>query len=101
MKYRCGLFFVFAFFSAMPAQAEDGLALTWKTDSGRWKGCGPLQCVSTSYDSEEEVLKMVMSSARQSASYDGKYGKCNQYTVSDVEPYDNSAEKVEKLSNCN
>jgi hypothetical protein len=51
---------------SVPAIAFDyAVVVTWQTDSGRWCGCGPVQKVTTSYATEEEILDLAVIDSEQ------------------------------------
>ncbi|WP_287605071.1 hypothetical protein [Thiothrix sp.] len=80
--------------------ADSGLVLTWKNKAGYWFACGPVQCLATGYDSEREAINLVHNDRRHDLRAIHDYRDCGRYVVSEIESYDFSSEKVERLSKC-
>lgn len=80
--------------------AKEGAVLTWQTSSGDWKACGPVQCLFTTQKTEEEAIDMVIYKPRHKPLYHDSYGKCKRYTLSNIESYEFSSEKVHRNSKC-
>lgn len=80
--------------------ALTGEILTWKNKAGKWWSCGPIQCIWSSYDTEKEVIALVIDGNRMTYSYNGPVGKCRSYTVTGLESYDASREMVRKQAKC-
>ena len=89
-----------AFLSSVSLADESGTVLTWKTKSGNWKACGPIQCLWSTWKTEQEAIDMVIN--KQIHIVEGKsyHGSCNRYSVSGVRSYDYSTSKVIGLSEC-
>ena len=80
--------------------AGSGLVLTWQTSNGNWKACGPVQCTWAQSDTEEEALDLVTHNKHNPIHQHTRYGKCWVYSVTNVEPYENSESKVKNNSKC-
>lgn len=72
----------------------------WKTKSGKWKACGPVQCLTLSEASESKAFENV------NGSYDnyqeiGKSGICKVYqSLEATQSYHHSAEWVLGKAKC-
>ncbi|WP_417658188.1 hypothetical protein [Pseudidiomarina sp.] len=90
---------VVGFFSGS-AIAGNGVVITWQNSSGYWFACGPVQCSSSGSRSEEEAMSYVIHEDKHGVSFRNKSGRCYLYDASNVESYENSAEKVYRLAKC-
>jgi len=79
---------------------NDAVVITWKTSSGKWRGCGPVQCVSTSYREQEDVIDYITSSRRhKNLKWVEDHGRCVIYMDSgSLGAGDYSPKKVIRLS---
>lgn len=75
-KFLTGFFSLVAFLPIATVEADQGLALAWKSGSGYWFACGPVRCIQAGVRTEKEELDYVLSEGRHSASYFDNYGRC-------------------------
>lgn len=80
--------------------ADEGTVLTWETASGNWKACGPIQCLWSTQETEQDAIDMVINEDRHEIDYVGHFGKCSRYSVSNMRSYDESTSKVIRRAKC-
>ena len=101
-KILMALVAMVAFVSLAEVRADQearGLVLTWQNKHGFWFACGPVQCIQAGEKTEEKAMDYVLQD-HHSITYDYKFGRCKQYIVDGMKPWDASAEKVKRRAHC-
>lgn len=82
--------------SAFDYYTNKPLYFIYQTGNGNWKGCGPVQCLSTSWKPQAKAVDMLLHEAHGESGYRiGTYGKCDVYqTDGELGPGDKDPEWV-------
>ncbi|GAA6165507.1 hypothetical protein NBRC116590_32110 [Pelagimonas sp. KU-00592-HH] len=72
----------------------------WKTKSGKWKACGPVQCLSLAEETESKAFEYV-NGLYSSYQEIGKSGRCKVYqSLEKTKSFHHSAEWVLDKAKC-
>lgn len=84
---------------AVDYNTDQPMLFTYQNENGRWLGCGPVQCASSTWDSEDRVIGIISQSRHGKFRYLGRVGRCNVYQSSgDLRSYDRQPSAIANLT---